>query len=60
MNKHARSRRGQVITEYAAIIAFVAVLVSMVFAIGGGRLSSAVQDSFSAITNQLFLLAAAH
>lgn len=60
MNKHTRRQRGQVLTEYAAIIAFLAVIVAMVFAIGGGRLSSAVQDSFASVSNQLLLLASAH
>lgn len=54
----ARRRCGQAFTEYAAIIAFIGVLISMVFAIGGDHISTAVKDSFSSVSNQLLALAA--
>ncbi len=59
-NRLSRRRCGQAFTEYAAIIAFIGVLVSMVFAIGGDRLSTVVKDAFSSVSNQLLLTAASH
>jgi Flp pilus assembly pilin Flp len=44
---------GQGITEYGAILAFVAVLVALVFTITKGALASAISHAFSAIITQL-------
>lgn len=44
---------GQGITEYGAILAFVAILVAVVFGIAKGALSSAISAAFSAVVSQL-------
>lgn len=53
-----RPEDGQAITEYGAIIAFVAVLVALVFAFSGGQVSPAISNCYSSITNQLDNMAA--
>ncbi|HEY9755830.1 MAG TPA: hypothetical protein V6C97_11755 [Oculatellaceae cyanobacterium] len=50
--------QGQGITEYGAILAFVAILVALVFAITSGALRAAISAAFSAVTKQLNLLSA--
>lgn len=47
------SESGQGITEYGAILAFVAILVALVFSITKGALTSAISASFSAVIRQL-------
>jgi|AGTN01.1.fsa_nt_gi Flp/Fap pilin component. len=44
---------GQAITEYGAILAFVAVLIALVFAFGGSGIGPAISNAFSSITQQL-------
>ena len=44
---------GQGITEYGAVLAFVAVLVGMVFGFTKGTLASAISQAFSAVAGQL-------
>jgi len=44
---------GQGITEYGAILAFVAILVAVVFSITKGALTSAISHAFSAVEGQL-------
>ena len=44
---------GQGITEYGAILAFVALLVAVVFSFASGSLTSAISQSFSTIVYQL-------
>ncbi len=44
---------GQGITEYGAILAFVALLVAVVFSFASGTLTSAISQSFSSIVRQL-------
>ncbi len=44
---------GQGITEYGAILAFVAILVAVVFGITKGALSSAISSAFSSVVKQL-------
>jgi Flp pilus assembly pilin Flp len=44
---------GQGITEYGAILAFVAILVAVVFAVTRGALTSAISKAFSAVVSQL-------
>ncbi len=44
---------GQGITEYACILAFVALLIVMVFSVGSGTFSSAIFESFSSMVGQL-------
>lgn len=44
---------GQGITEYGAILAFVALLVAVVFGFAQGTLQSAISQSFSRIVSQL-------
>lgn len=50
---------GQGITEYGAILAFVAILVAVVFSITQGALTSAISKAFSAVVTQLNRLSAA-
>jgi Flp pilus assembly pilin Flp len=44
---------GQGITEYGAILAFVAVLVAIMVGVVQGGLKSAISESFSTIVSQL-------
>lgn len=44
---------GQGITEYGAILAFVALLVALVFGLTKGALTNAISASFSAVVKQL-------
>jgi Flp pilus assembly pilin Flp len=44
---------GQGITEYGAILAFVAILVALVFGITKGALTSSISAAFSAVVQQL-------
>lgn len=44
---------GQGITEYGAILAFVALLVAVVFSFASGTLTSAISQSFSSVVMQL-------
>ena len=44
---------GQGITEYGAILAFVALLVAVVFGFANGTLQSAISQSFSSVVSQL-------
>ncbi|MBC8000199.1 MAG: hypothetical protein IAF58_19750 [Leptolyngbya sp.] len=46
-------RKGQGITEYAAIIAFVAVMVALTFSFAPGKLAPAISGAFSSCVNQL-------
>lgn len=57
--KRRNRRSGQAITEYAAMLAFVAVIVALVFAFAPGKLTPAISAAFSVITSQLNNLAAA-
>ncbi len=50
---------GQGITEYGAILAFVACLVALVFAMTQGGLKNAISNAFSTVVVQLNALAAA-
>jgi len=44
---------GQGITEYGAILAFVATLVGLVFTFAQGQLASAISGAFSSVVSQL-------
>jgi Flp pilus assembly pilin Flp len=50
---------GQGITEYGAILAFVAVLIALVFTFVTGGLKQAISGAFSAVTAQLNALVTA-
>jgi len=50
---------GQGITEYGAILAFVAVLIALVFTFTTGGLKVAISNAFSAVVAQLNTLAGA-
>jgi len=54
-----RDESGQGITEYGAILAFVAILVAVVFGITKGALTAAISSAFSAVVHQLNTLSAA-
>jgi Flp pilus assembly pilin Flp len=51
--KRHRSARGQGISEYGAMLAFVAILVALCFGITNGHLAGAVSAAFSSIATQL-------
>jgi Flp pilus assembly pilin Flp len=44
---------GQGITEYGAVLAFVALLIAVVFGFARGALQSTLSQSFSTIVSQL-------
>jgi Flp pilus assembly pilin Flp len=52
-NRFVNDESGQGITEYGAILAFVAILVALVFGITKGALTSAISAAFSAVVSQL-------
>ena len=58
-SRFVNDESGQGITEYGAILAFVAILVALVFGITKGALSSAISAAFSAVVTQLNNLSAA-
>ena len=53
-----KDESGQGITEYGAILAFVAILVALVFSITQGALRGAICAAFSAVVHQLNNLSA--
>lgn len=53
MNRFVTDESGQGITEYGAILAFVAVLVALVFSFAKGGLSGAISAAFSSVIGQL-------
>lgn len=59
INRFIMDESGQGITEYGAILAFVAILVAVVFGITKGALSSAISAAFSAVVTQLNNLSSA-
>lgn len=56
--KVLRDSCGQGVTEYAAIIAFVALIIVIAFSTVGGGFSSAVKYSFTSVSNRLAATAA--
>jgi Flp pilus assembly pilin Flp len=58
ISRFINDESGQGITEYGAILAFVAILVALVFAITSGALRGAISSAFSAVTSQLNALSA--
>lgn len=48
-----RDESGQGITEYGAVLAFVALLVAVVFGFARGALQTTLSQSFSTIVSQL-------
>jgi Flp pilus assembly pilin Flp len=57
-NQFVDDESGQGITEYGAILAFVAVLVGLVFSFAQGQLASSISAAFSSVVAQLNNLAA--
>lgn len=51
--KRKRQEKGQAITEYGAILAFVAILVALTFSFTGGALGPAISAAFSSIASNL-------
>lgn len=52
-NAFVSDESGQGITEYGAILAFVAVLVAVVFGFANGALKTTLSTSFSTVVSQL-------
>ena len=52
-SKNRRSSKGQAITEYGAILAFVAVLVALTFSFTSGSVGAAVSKAFSSIVKNV-------
>ena len=59
INRFISDESGQGITVYGAILAFVAILVALVFSITQGALTAAISKAFSAVVSQLNNLSAA-
>jgi Flp pilus assembly pilin Flp len=59
LSRFLHDEGGQGITEYGAILAFVAILVAVVFGITKGALTTAISSSFSAVVKQLNNLSSA-
>lgn len=59
IDRFIRDESGQGITEYGAILAFVAILVALVFAITQGALAAAISRAFSSVVQKLNDLSAA-
>ena len=53
-----KDESGQGITEYGAVLAFVAILIAIAFG-GKGLLASALQNSVSSVSNNISQLTAA-
>lgn len=51
--KFLRQEEGQGISEYGALLAFIAILVALVFAFAPGKLAPAVSQAFSAVAQEL-------
>ena len=58
ISRFINDESGQGITEYGAILAFVAILVALVFSITQGALRGAICAAFSTVVNQLNQLSA--
>lgn len=52
-NEFMTDESGQGITEYGAILAFVALLVAVVFGFAQGTLQSSISRSFSRVVSEL-------
>lgn len=59
IDRFIQDESGQGITEYGAILAFVAILVALVFAITQGALAGAISAAFSSVIAKLNQLSAA-
>jgi len=59
VHRFIHEENGQGITEYGAILAFVAILVALVFGITKGALTGAISHAFSAVISQLNNLSSA-
>ncbi len=59
LHRFCTDESGQGITEYGAILAFVAILVALVFGITQGTLKSAICGAFSSVARQLNNLSSA-
>lgn len=53
IKRYVADESGQGITEYGAILAFVAILVAVVFSITQGALTAAISKAFSSVVSQL-------
>lgn len=53
LDRYISDEYGQGITEYGAILAFVAILVAVVFSITRGALTGAISKAFSSVVSQL-------
>ncbi len=51
--KGGRNRKGQGITEYGAVIAFVALLVSLTFGFASGSLGSSISAAFCTVKTNM-------
>jgi Flp pilus assembly pilin Flp len=59
IDRFIQDESGQGITEYGAILAFVAILVALVFAITQGALAGAISAAFDAVVQKLNQLSTA-
>jgi Flp pilus assembly pilin Flp len=54
-----KDESGQGITEYGAILAFVAILIALVFTLVNGGIKDAISAAFSTVVSSLNALSAA-
>jgi len=53
IRKLIRQEAGQGIAEYGALLAFISILVALVFAFAPGKLGPAVSTAFSSVAQEL-------
>lgn len=58
INAFFEDESGQGITEYGALLAFVGLMLAIVFSAGHGTLGLAVQNTYSAVSHQMNQIAA--
>lgn len=51
--RRRRSRKGQAITEYATVIAFVCFIVALAFSLAHGTLFAAISDAYNGTATAL-------
>jgi pilus assembly protein Flp/PilA len=59
LKRFFKDESGQGITEYGAILAFVAILIALVFTLVNGGIKGAISAAFSTVVSSLNALSAA-
>jgi len=58
LKSFVKDESGQGITEYGAVLAFVAILVALIIALLQGSLATSISQAFSSLAAQMSSLAA--